>query len=163
LSDARSGAATTLFTLRRSPRHCLLLCVGESRSGDGREGLEAIAAAVQAAYPELIDVFVAAASDALRQRYGVSAPTGVLIRPDGYIGYYGQPIESERLLAYLSSYLVCGGRAGVPPARPARSAFGVQRSVRVGKRGAPLFGRPLRATTRGMPRRLHASRPPPER
>ena len=106
LSDARSGAATTLFTLRRSPRHCLLLCVGESRSGDGREGLEAIAAAVQAAYPELIDVFVAAASDALRQRYGVSAPTGVLIRPDGYIGYYGQPIESERLLAYLSSYLV---------------------------------------------------------
>jgi len=101
LVDARSGAATPLFARRRGTHHCLLLCAGD----DERWVPDAVAAAVRGAYPDLIDVVVAAPSPALREVYAIHAPTGVLIRPDGYIGYYGQPIEADRLLAFLATYL----------------------------------------------------------
>ena len=115
LVDARSGVATQLFALLRSGRHCLLLCTAD----DAQRGLDEIVAAVRSAYAELIDAFIVAPAGApgavpllldptaaLRSAYAVRAPTAVLIRPDGYVGYYGQPVERGRLLRYLATYLV---------------------------------------------------------
>src|SRR5262249_21198256 len=115
LVDARSGGATQLFSLLRSGRHCLLLC---SAHAPQRE-LADIAAALQAAYPGRIDAYIVAPADAadagpvlldrsgpLRATSGVRAPTAVVIRPDGYVGYYGQPAERGRVLEYLGRYLL---------------------------------------------------------
>ena len=75
-------------------------------------------AAVGDAYGDLIDVHIVAPSGTVRDAYAVRAPTGIVIRPDGYIGYYGQPIDRARLLAHLASYLVSlEGGAPSPPGR----------------------------------------------
>ena len=113
--EARGGAATHLFELLRSGRHCLLLCSAAAAVAS----MQPIAVAVGEAYGDLIDVFIVAPSDApsqtpllvdrtggVRAAYAVRAPTAVLIRPDGYVGYYGQPIDHARLLAHLKSYLL---------------------------------------------------------
>jgi hypothetical protein len=93
----------------------LVLCTADGARGE----LDAVAAAVRTAYPALIDVFIVVPSGApgdvpvlidrsgaLRDAYAVRAPTAVLMRPDGYVGYYGQPIERDRLMAHLGSYLL---------------------------------------------------------
>ncbi len=129
LIDRRTGSRVQLFSLLRGIRHCLLLCAGDASGEELRRSLDRIAAAVRSAYPDLIDVFVVAPPGAphggtseigllvdpsgeLQKSYAMHAPTGVVIRPDGYVGYYGQPIDRERLLAHLASYL--------PPVLPHR-------------------------------------------
>ena len=117
--DGRTGGPTRLFGLCRGPRHCLLLCAGEVDGSDADRGLDEVGAAVQRAYPDLIDAFVVSGRDssgplprildaggALCDTYAVRARAAVLIRPDGYIGYYGQPVEADRLLAHLATYLL---------------------------------------------------------
>jgi 2-polyprenyl-6-methoxyphenol hydroxylase-like FAD-dependent oxidoreductase len=85
-----AGRTIRLFTLLQSGRFCLLLPLGEPTG---------IAEAVAADYRGVIDV--AAAS-------WPGDHAGVLIRPDGYIAYYGHPIERAGLLRYLESVLTNG-------------------------------------------------------
>jgi len=42
----------------------------------------------------------------LHQKLGVVDPTIVVVRPDGYIGYRGQPADGEALSKYLDGYLI---------------------------------------------------------
>jgi hypothetical protein len=113
LVDAASGASTQLFD-HFGTRHCLLLY-----DDAGGDALAEVADAVRGAYGDLVDVFAVApsgtpghvpllldSSGSFRDAYGARAPTAVLIRPDGYIGYWGQPIERGPLLAHLSRYLL---------------------------------------------------------
>jgi 2-polyprenyl-6-methoxyphenol hydroxylase-like FAD-dependent oxidoreductase len=114
LVDAQSGAETTLFA-RFGTRYCLLLC---DDAAAGNTELQATAAAVRAAYADLIEAYIVAPAGAagavpllldhggaMHAAYGVRGPTGILVRPDGYIGYYGQPLDGDSLLAHLASYL----------------------------------------------------------
>jgi len=114
LVDAQSGTETTLFA-RFGTRCCLLLC--DDAAPENTE-LQATAAAVRAAYPDLIDPCIVAPAGAvgavpllldrggaMHAAYGVRGPTGILVRPDGYIGYYGQPLDRDRLLAHLATFL----------------------------------------------------------
>jgi 2-polyprenyl-6-methoxyphenol hydroxylase-like FAD-dependent oxidoreductase len=124
--DGRTGARTQLFRLLHGTRHCLLLCTGDTSGEELRRSLERIAAAVRTTYTDLIDIYVAAPAGPaggaapetpllvdvggeVRRSYAAHVPIGVLIRPDGYVGYYGQPADRDRLLAYLASYLVPTG------------------------------------------------------
>lgn len=50
--------------------------------------------------PRILD-----ADGVLCDTYAARTPTAVLIRPDGFIGYYGQPVDADRLLAHLATYL----------------------------------------------------------
>ena len=43
------------------------------------------------------------ASGALHERYGARSECVYLVRPDGYVGYRGQPADEERLFAYLAT------------------------------------------------------------
>jgi 2-polyprenyl-6-methoxyphenol hydroxylase-like FAD-dependent oxidoreductase len=101
LSDAPGETATPLFAQLRAGRHSLLLSCG----GDAalRATLQSVAAEVAAPFGHSVDSFVV---DRLAAAYGARSPAAVLVRPDGYIGYYGQPVERGRLFAYLASYLV---------------------------------------------------------
>jgi len=117
LVEARSGAPATLFP-RFGTRHCLLLCAAEAALDELRTTFNAIADAVRRAFPGVIDVVAVAESEsaaeipllldragALRDAYGVRVPRAVLVRPDGYIGYYG-PLDRDRLLGHLATYLM---------------------------------------------------------
>jgi len=93
VSDA-AGGATSLFALLRGGRHVLLLSAGVPAG---------LAAAVQRAYPDLVDCAV------LRDPsppYGACTATAILVRPDGYIGYLGAPAAAPRLVAHLGTYLI---------------------------------------------------------
>jgi hypothetical protein len=54
------------------------------------------------ALPIWIDV-----EDKLHQKLGVTGRALVLVRPDGYIGYRGQPADGVALAKHLGGYLVC--------------------------------------------------------
>lgn len=112
LVDA-AGAPTTLFAQLRDPRHTLLVL-----SADRPDDAPALAAAVTARFPGLVrpllvgrDATAAALDDVeglLHARYAAHAPTAVVLRPDGYVGYIG-PAEAERVCGFLGSYLAEGG------------------------------------------------------
>jgi hypothetical protein len=42
----------------------------------------------------------------LDKKLSITHPTAIVVRPDGYIGYRGQPAESAKVMGYLRSYLV---------------------------------------------------------
>ena len=48
---------------------------------------------------------------AVCRQHGATGTAVVVVRPDGYIGYRGQPADAERLLGYLDTYLSRGARA----------------------------------------------------
>jgi 2-polyprenyl-6-methoxyphenol hydroxylase-like FAD-dependent oxidoreductase len=93
-----------LFALLRGTRHHLFLCADEA----GAPHLGEVAAAVRRDFAELIDTHVVAPPDAaaLRDAYGLHGPAGVLVRPDGYIGWIGSAVDPQSLLEHLASYLV---------------------------------------------------------
>jgi hypothetical protein len=43
----------------------------------------------------------------LHTRYGAASPSLYFVRPDGYIGFYCQPIQEKPLLEYLERWFVC--------------------------------------------------------
>lgn len=116
LTDARTGAATTLFHVTRGTRHVLLLLAGK----DDPAALAPVAAAVD---PELVASHLIVAGDALpawdgpvwrdqrgatHARLGAHGPTAYLVRPDGYVGWRGQPAEPAGLAEHLATYLKSG-------------------------------------------------------
>jgi hypothetical protein len=92
--DVELAAGTRLYDRLRGRRHMLLL-VGDSNA----------AAAVEQAYRDLFTI-VATDSAAVRQQFGTPTSAAVVIRPDGYIGYIGEPASPTSVLNYLETYLV---------------------------------------------------------
>jgi hypothetical protein len=89
-----------LFDVMRGTRHVLLLIAAAADGG----GLAEIAAAAERAFPGLLATRVTSAAE-LCEQYAVRRPTAVVIRPDGYIGYIGDPASAEGVLGYLSGHL----------------------------------------------------------
>ena len=121
------GVATTLFEVLRGGVHVLLLL-----GADAAPVLDADGDAVAAAFPGLVrSVVIRRASGGLcdadgllHRQYGAQAPTAVVIRPDGYIGYLGSPVRRAAILAYLATYLIAGARGGARRERSAQDGAG---------------------------------------
>jgi 2-polyprenyl-6-methoxyphenol hydroxylase-like FAD-dependent oxidoreductase len=119
---------TTLFDAIRGTRHTLLLLPGSHDPELTRE-LVNIAHQTQQRYPEMLfSHLILASGDRtkppetsavepyipvwldpdghLHQKLGAVDPTLILVRPDGYIGYRGQPADGEALSKYLDRYLI---------------------------------------------------------
>ena len=116
---SRTGAPTRLFDLFRGPRFTLLLFDGRAATDAGYERVAATARQVGAvlgddvrAYvvvpterrpPGLdgVDVLLDPDRDA-HQRYGATAESLYLVRPDGYIAFRSQPAEAPPVLDHLA-------------------------------------------------------------
>jgi len=125
LTSAADGRPTTLFAAIRGTRHVLLLLTGAS-NGDSLEQLLRIADEARLAFPNIFSAHVIRKADAPQQSAEASSvpvwldtearvhkklhaagPTLLWIRPDGYIGYRGQPANGESLSKHLSRFLIC--------------------------------------------------------
>ena len=119
-----------LLDLFRSGRHLLLLFTAELPGEDVVAHLDVIAAAIRERHGESIDAFVVAPSPLdesaprslrapttfarrlgdpsglLHLAVGAGAPTILLVRPDGHLGYRGQPADPEPLRAHLDEIFV---------------------------------------------------------
>jgi len=85
------------FGTLRGTRHHLLLFP----RAEGSE-FAATIAAIERSYADLIDLHVVTDSSSA---YGVHAPAGVLVRPDSYVAWIGDPTDPTRLLEHLATYL----------------------------------------------------------
>ncbi len=116
------GTPTHLFEVLRSTKHSLFLLSGEKFTPASLQQLNMLAQAVNERYGELVQVYLVLAGEAvpadiqasvpvlldtgktgeaektMHHRYGAAAESLYLVRPDGYIGYHGQPIDAESLL-----------------------------------------------------------------
>ena len=99
---------------------------GTEPGADAWQRLDALAKAVQAQYGALVQVYEVAAGaaapagragtgallldpeGALHHRYGADAECLYLIRPDGYVGFRGQPADAARLQDYLGRIFTVG-------------------------------------------------------
>ncbi len=124
LLDPGVRRETTLFEVLRGTKHVLLLLSGPGAEEPAFRTLAGISAAVARRYGEEIVTHLVAADDSLpspatwsgsvfcdpkRELHRVldaGAPAFHLIRPDGYVGYRGEPAEWDGLLAHLERYLV---------------------------------------------------------
>ena len=121
LADS-AGSATTLFTATRRNNFAMLLLPGS----DGRQGiarLRQFADSLEREFPALfysllivrpgsrlprssgqepplIDV-----ENRIHHRLGVAAHAVVLVRPDGYIAYRGQPASEAAVREYLKGFV----------------------------------------------------------
>lgn len=108
----------TLFELLRGPQHALLLFGGIPREAEVRARLDDLAAQVAQRYGDLIHVCLVDAADqpvgappgttlvhdpkqALHRRYDARRECLYLIRPDGYVGFRGEPVEPSALRRHL--------------------------------------------------------------
>jgi 2-polyprenyl-6-methoxyphenol hydroxylase-like FAD-dependent oxidoreductase len=116
--------ARRLFEIWRGTGHTLLLFAGTAPRPEGYRHLETIAERVegrhgkwitshlvvpQATPPEFLrgkKGLLLDADKALHQRYGADVECLYLIRPDGYVGYRGQPADSDKLFQYLERIFV---------------------------------------------------------
>ncbi|MGZ3457793.1 MAG: FAD-dependent monooxygenase [Archangium sp.] len=128
------GRRTSLFhELAVTAAPTLLLFEGRKRPGDA--SLLRTARSVREAYGERVRTYLVAAGaevppslagwegpllldsqGELHERYGASAPCLYFLRPDGYIGFRGQPVAWEPLRRYLGALF--RPPAEVPHPRP---------------------------------------------
>jgi hypothetical protein len=134
LDSAADGTATTLFAvIRESGPSLLLLLLPGSNDSEAISQMLKIADDAAHAFPNVLQSHVllktepdAAAKTAIsgasawldtsgrvHQRLHAGDSTLILVRPDGYIGYRGQPAEAPDLLNYLGRFLVRPGRQSV--------------------------------------------------
>ncbi len=122
LQDPPTGKGKRLLEVVRGPKHNLLLLPPPGHDPRTLADLQAIRRRVGEAYPDLIAVhwivpgkqLPAEADDgdsawldpagALRRFLGARRPALALVRPDGYLGYRGQPASWERLVEYMGRY-----------------------------------------------------------
>jgi 2-polyprenyl-6-methoxyphenol hydroxylase-like FAD-dependent oxidoreductase len=99
--EATPGRAH-LFELFHGTRHVALLFDGAAATVEGYRNLARIGARLRERLGEWVDVHVVVpyASKPSELRWDGSV---VLVRPDGYVGYRGQPADEERLFAYLAT------------------------------------------------------------
>jgi 2-polyprenyl-6-methoxyphenol hydroxylase-like FAD-dependent oxidoreductase len=112
VTSAAAPAIKDLADAWRGPEHALLLFVG---NGDV-QAIRAIRSELAAAYPALLRVHVIAslpggdevlidATGEAARRYAVTSPCACLVRPDKYIGYRSDTVDSVALRAELRSRL----------------------------------------------------------
>jgi hypothetical protein len=119
LREAATSRERRLLSVLRGPRHHLLLL-----PADAAASLDDIRQRVEAAYPDLIRVHRVlpghvppAGGDgtasvwldpegAVRRSLGAREAALALVRPDGYLGYRGQPAAWDGLRGYLDRYLI---------------------------------------------------------
>ncbi len=118
--DDEDEHSPRLFDVLDSRLHTLLLFDGAIASETGYQRFADIAAQLDARWPGLVAVRVvvphgerpAALPDPLgevvldgaglvHERYGARSESLYLIRPDGYVAYRCQPVEADKLIAYL--------------------------------------------------------------
>jgi 2-polyprenyl-6-methoxyphenol hydroxylase-like FAD-dependent oxidoreductase len=118
--DAPLAGGKRLFELLHGTKHVALLFDGAAATVEGYRNLERIGARVREKLGEWVDVHVVVPfaekpaelqwdgstlldeGGALHQRYGARSECVYLIRPDGYVGYRGQPADEARFFAYLA-------------------------------------------------------------
>ncbi|HVU86215.1 MAG TPA: FAD-dependent monooxygenase [Pirellulales bacterium] len=125
-AELATGPRLRLFDLLRGSQHILLLLTDNLSNDD----LLAIPDAVESRFPGIVKMhFVLTPQSArdlphildsrtaaatilidserhMQETYGAGANTLFLIRPDGYVGFRGQPASGAALLAHLEQYLV---------------------------------------------------------
>src|SRR5262249_27004269 len=111
-----------LFDLLRGPKFTLLLYTTSATPGEDCERFAKLADAVRERFPGLIEIYAIIHPDCgppeieglglivdgqneFARIYGARSGGGFLIRPDGYVGYRGEPITSEKLCAWLGNVL----------------------------------------------------------
>jgi 2-polyprenyl-6-methoxyphenol hydroxylase-like FAD-dependent oxidoreductase len=126
LAPAAGGARTSLFAVLRGTRHNLLLLPGPL----GRDSIAPLLKIAEGVERDFPDVFaahliltagtaqpnasatpanVAAWLDVegrLEQQIAADDRAVIVVRPDGYIGYRGEPADADKLERYLDRYLV---------------------------------------------------------
>ncbi|MFM8412018.1 MAG: FAD-dependent monooxygenase [Alphaproteobacteria bacterium] len=134
LADGPSEPARVPFVdLLRSGRHLLLLFTAELPGDDVIDHLDGIATSILGRFEGLVDAFLVTPSPLddgaprtliapsptarrlgdpsglLHLAVGAGAPTLLLVRPDGHLGFRAQPADREPLLAHLDRCLVARG------------------------------------------------------
>ncbi len=111
LFDPVRQASVRLFELLREPTHHLVLFA--ATSGDAPE-FHAVTSLVREKYSGMINEILVSpggagtthfvdADLALHRLYHAQRPAFFLIRPDGYIGYAGTPVQMEHFARYLKT------------------------------------------------------------
>lgn len=118
----------SLFEILTNPRSILLALAARQQATAVERQWGEITALLSGGYQEMIEVYLVIEQEApgwsqearpilhdfsgeLHQRYEVEQGGLVLIRPDGYIGFWGPFGATERLRNYLASLFVPGGGA----------------------------------------------------
>ncbi len=126
LTSAVTGQPTSLFTVTKGTQHDLLLFPA-ANDATAIATLTQLAEDVQQAFPIIFATHVIFkptdkptapvggnsqvwidVDELLDKKLSITHPTVIVVRPDGYIGYRGQPAESAKVMNYLRSYLVAG-------------------------------------------------------
>lgn len=118
----RGSDVVRLFELFKGPHHTLLLFSGKKASKNDLKKLEDFYNAFRSHYeihPYFLyrnDENLTFCPDAMHclldrepsthSHYGITKPTAVLIRPDGYIGYIQEPLDVEIFNKYLSHVFI---------------------------------------------------------
>ncbi len=125
LREPETGREQRLLLLLRGPQHNLLLIPSSESDAGILAEQNNIRRRIEETYPDLIRVHLIVQGASLPQgvaRFGSVwlAPDGslpltrfadtawALVRPDGYLGYCGQPASWENLRGYLDRYLLPG-------------------------------------------------------
>jgi 2-polyprenyl-6-methoxyphenol hydroxylase-like FAD-dependent oxidoreductase len=129
LREMGTGSERRLLTLLRGPRHHLLLLPAAADPADPAR-LAEVARQTEASYPGLIQSHLIVPGESslslpdglasawlgpgavVCRHLGTRETAVALVRPDGYLGYRGQPADAEGLLGHLARYLVAR-----PPAK----------------------------------------------
>jgi 2-polyprenyl-6-methoxyphenol hydroxylase-like FAD-dependent oxidoreductase len=114
------GATTSLRALQRGTAHQLLILAGEADAA-ALAAYVALAASAKARFGRWLDAAVVVVADrppavaapgvavladpafGVHGHLGAAADTLYLIRPDGYLGYGGEPPDGARLAAYFAA------------------------------------------------------------
>ncbi len=126
--DAATGGPTTLFDQFRGPHFTLLLFDGGAHAEAGYAHLASVARRVEELFGEDVETRIVVSANArpaapgrdgavvlldpnleAHKLYGAKAESLYLIRPDGYVGFRGQPAALEPLLEYLGRLYALGG------------------------------------------------------
>jgi 2-polyprenyl-6-methoxyphenol hydroxylase-like FAD-dependent oxidoreductase len=124
------GQQTTLLELLRGPTFVLLLLPGAEPRPGWQERLRSIARAIEETRGDHIKTYLVAPGSAepdgeidpqfvidpelaLHHRYGAEHESMYVIRPDGYIGFRGEPVDLNVLRGYLARVITerVGARA----------------------------------------------------
>ena len=118
------GTATRLFEVLRTTKHNLFLLAGEASLPASLQRLNRLANLVNEHYDGLVQVYFVVAGEqvptdmlagvpvlldkekAMHLRYSAEAESIYLVRPDGYIGYHGQPSDADHFWNYLRTILL---------------------------------------------------------
>ena len=119
ITDLKNGNITDVLTLMRTGKHVLLLLTGDKPSDNEYKELAELGKKAVAAYGPLLDAHLISSEKTipegvgwsgnaytdpdftLEERYGAGSSCVYLIRPDGYIGFRGQPVNFDGLKEYF--------------------------------------------------------------